>query len=137
PEADGADDLPRGGHQRAAVERLVLLARGIHSLVGAAVAGGELSADDDHMADPVPLWHRRQLPASGDDRQAARAEGPAVVWRDHWILGRHHAGDLDREYSGLAAVTRDVRNERQAGNDRKVQGCARCWRQFPWPRDSR
>ena len=46
-EADGADHLPRGGDQRAAVERLVLLARRIHPLVGAAVAGGQLPADDD------------------------------------------------------------------------------------------
>ena len=46
-EAHGADRLPRGGHQRAAVERVVLLARGIHPLVVAALAGGQLPADDD------------------------------------------------------------------------------------------
>ena len=46
-EAHGADRLPRGGHQRAAVERLVLLARRIHPLVVAALAGGKLPAHDD------------------------------------------------------------------------------------------
>ena len=46
-EADGADRLPRGGHQRPAVERVVLLARRIHPLVVAAITGGQFPADDD------------------------------------------------------------------------------------------
>ena len=46
----------------------------------------------------------------------ARAQGAAVVWRDDRILGRHDAGHVDREHPGLAAVARDVRDQRQPGN---------------------
>ena len=64
----------------------------------------------------------------------ARAEGAAVVRRDDRILGRHDAGHLDREHPGLAAVARDVRNQRQAGDHRNLQAGARCRRQVHRPR---
>ena len=103
-EAHGADDLSRSGDQRAAVERLVLLARRLHPLVVAAVAGRQLPADDDAVERAVPVGHRRQLPAPGDGRQdRARAEGAAVVRRDHRLLGRHDARDLDREHPGAGS----------------------------------
>ena len=76
------------------------------------------------VAGPVPVGHRGQLPAPGDDRQGARAEGPAVVRRDHRILGRHDAGHLDGEHSGLDAVARDVRYERQDGDRGDLQARA-------------
>src|SRR5262245_24256761 len=78
-EADGADRVSRSGHQRAAMERVVLLARGIHPLVVAAVAGWQLPADDDAMEHSVPVGDRRQLPASGDGGEdGTRAESAAV-----------------------------------------------------------
>ena len=46
---------------------------------------------------------------------------PAVVWRDHRVLGWNHAGDLDREYSRLDADALHVRNQRQAGDGGNLQ----------------
>ena len=69
----------------------------------------------------VSVRNRRQLPASGSDRQRACAEGPAMVRRDGRLLGWNDAGDLDRECPGLDAVALDVRIQRQARNRRNVR----------------
>ena len=37
-----------------------------------------------------------------------------MVWRDGWILGWNHAGDLDGECAGLDDLALDVRIQRQA-----------------------
>ena len=68
------------------------------------------------------------------DKTYARAQGAAVVWRDDRILGRHDAGHVDREHPGLAAVARDVRDQRQPGDDRDVQAGTRRQRQVHRPR---
>ena len=64
----------------------------------------------------------------------ARAEGAAVVRGDGRILGRHDAGHLDGEHSGLDADARDVRDQRQAGDRGNVQARARRRRQVHRPR---
>ena len=56
--AHGAVDLSRSGNQRSAMERVFLLSRRIHPLVGAAFAGGKLPAHEEHLERSV---HLRQL----------------------------------------------------------------------------
>ena len=83
----------------------------------------------------VPVRHRRQLPASGHGRQGgARAQGAAVVRRDPRVLGRDDARHLDREHPGVAAVARDVREQREPGDRRNLQAGARRRRQVHRPR---
>src|ERR1051326_7959119 len=77
--AHGAVDLSRGGDQRATMERLLLLSGRIHPLVVATIAGRKFPTYHDDLERPDALGYRRQLPATGDDRQGtARPESPPV-----------------------------------------------------------
>ena len=121
PEAHGAAQFPRGREQLTAVERRLLLPRRTDAVVGAVLAWRDHRSVDDAESGAVPERHRRQLASQGAGRPEARAAGTAVVRRNGRFLERQHAGDVDRQRSGLDAVALDVRVQQRDGDRRGVQ----------------
>src|ERR1700730_10915410 len=92
---------------------LFLLSGRIHALVGSSLARREFPAHCNSLAGSVSVRHRGQLSSTGPDRKRARSKGPAMVWRDRWVLGWNHIDYLDRECPSVDAVALDVRIQRQ------------------------
>src|SRR5262249_16657227 len=57
-EANGAVDVSRGGDERAAMERLLLLSRRVYALVGTALRGRKLPTDHDTVPRPDGFGRR-------------------------------------------------------------------------------
>ena len=104
-----------------------------------------LSVDDDDLAGAVPVGHRGQLPAPGDDREGARAEVPSVVrgtigfWDGTtlvtWTANVQAAAPTTPcPTRSLDVDARHVRHERQDGDRGDLQARVRPRRQILRPR---
>ena len=117
PETHDPDQLPRGGHERTAVGRCVLLSRWAHALVER-VPRGPFRSDARAGTGPVLEREQPQLSPEGSDRPEARAAGTAVVRRDGRLLERRHAGGVDGQGAGLDDLPLDVRIQQRDGSHR-------------------
>ena len=127
-EAPGAERVSRGRQQRAAVERSFCWPEGFSRWWAQPSQAGNFQLT-------MTPWNVQFLSGIADNflRQVMVGKTGHVHkvpqwWRDHRVLGRHDAGDLDRERR-RGQLARDVRAQREAGDRRDVQASARRRRQ--------